>query len=311
MTVAARDPNEDLGFGTRVADATRKRLLNRDGTFNVSRKGLSFFRSLSLYHTLLTMSWSRFFLAITAGYVVVNLFFAVVYVACGEGALSGLAGTTAAGRFAEAFFFSVQTLATIGYGRVSPTSLAANLVVTVEALVGLLAFALATGLLFARFSRPSARILFSARAVVAPYRGMTALMFRIVNERESQLIEVSAKVSMARMERADGVVARRFHELPLERRRVAFMPLHWVIVHPIDEQSPLFGIAPEAFVASDAEILVLLSGVDETFSQTVYARSSYKAAEVAWGGRFRDMFEPSVDGRVSVDVNRLHEIDGV
>ncbi len=303
------DPNQDLGFGGRVADTTRQRFLNRDGSFNVVRHGLGFFRSLSLYHALLTLSWTRFFLAVSGLYLVTNLVFAAGYVLCGPGALDGLRATTPSEHVLEAFFFSVQTLATIGYGRLSPTGLPANLLVTAEALIGLLGFALVTGLLFARFSRPSAQILFSDRAVVAPYRGGTGLMFRIANERTSQLTEVQATVTLARMDRANGVSYRKFYELTLERKKVAFMPLHWVIVHPIDDKSPLWGVTPEAFAAWDAEVMILLSGVDETFSQTVYARSSYKAQEVVWGSRFRDIFEPSGDGRVAIDLGRLHDIE--
>jgi inward rectifier potassium channel len=303
------DPNRDLGFGSRVAQQTRQRLLNRDGSFNVERHGLSFLRSLSLYHSLLTMPWTRFFLLIALGYFATNGLFALAYLACGPGALRGAEGVTVGGRLQDAFFFSVQTLATIGYGGVSPRGLAANLLVTLEALVGLMGFALATGLLFARFSRPIAQIAFSERAVVAPYRGGSALMFRIVNERSNQLIEVRATVTLSRVEMVEGALVRRFHPLELERRKVVFLPLHWVCVHAIDERSPLWGVDEAAFAASDAEVLILLTGVDETFSQTVHARSSYKHDEVVWGARFRDMYVSAADGVVRIDVRRLHEVE--
>jgi inward rectifier potassium channel len=303
------DPDRDLGFGGRVAQETRQRFLNRDGSFNVERHGLPFFRSLTLYHAVLNVSWPAYFLIAAGGYLATNLVFALGYLACGPGALRGGEAVTAGDRFLEAFFFSVHTLATIGYGHISPAGLTANLLVTLEALVGLLGFALATGLLFARVSRPTTRILFSRQAVVAPYQGGSALMFRIVNERSSQLIEVAATVSLAWFERREGVLVRRFHELALERKRVVFFPLHWVIVHPIDERSPLFGVTPERFAAADPEVLILLTAVDETFSQTVHARSSYKADEVVWGGRFKDMFASSTSGRVAIDLARLHEIE--
>jgi inward rectifier potassium channel len=254
------------------------------------------------------MSWPRFFVLVAAGYFAANLVFALAYLACGPDALDGAQATTLVGRFEEAFFFSVQTLATIGYGRVSPNGRIPNLLVAVEALVGLMGFALATGLLFARFSRPTARIVFSERAVVAPFRGGTALMFRIANERSNQLTEVSATVSLSRFEETPAGRVRRFHELRLDRATVVFLPLHWVVVHPIDEQSPLFGVSAEAFRASEAEILILVSGMDETFSQTVHARSSYRAEEVAWGARFADMFLRTDKGLVGVDMRRLHDI---
>jgi inward rectifier potassium channel len=306
------DPKRDLGFGSRVAQQSQRRLLNRDGSFNVARSGLSFLRSLSLYHALLTMSWTRFFALAVLGYFATNLAFGLGYVLCGPGALEGAAAATPGQRFAEAFFFSVQTLATIGYGRLSPQGLPANLLVTVEALLGLLGFALVTGILFARFSRPDTRIAFSDRAVIAPHRGGTALMFRLANERSNQLLEVKATVTLSRMETAGATRVRRFHLLALERSRVMFLPLHWVCVHPIDETSPLHGETPERFEASDAEVLILLTAVDETFSQAVQARSSYKPSEVVWGARFRDIFlAPDADGIVRIDLRRLHEIERV
>ena len=212
-------------------------------------------------------------------------------------------------RFEEAFFFSVQTLATIGYGKLSPAGHLANILVTLEALLGLLGFALATGILFARFSRPQARILFSETAVVAPYRGSTGLMFRVANERTSQLMEVEATVTLARLETKDDQRMRRFHELALERKRVIFFPLHWVVVHPIDESSPLFGVDAEALVASDAEILIYLTAFDETFSQTVHARSSYKFGEVIFNARFVDIFLEKANGIRGADLSRLSAIE--
>jgi inward rectifier potassium channel len=305
------DLDQDLGFGGRVAQQNRRRFLNRDGSFNVVREGLSFFRSLSVYHALLTMSWTRYFLASSGAYFVANLAFGTLYFLCGPGALHGTEGETPGERFADAFFFSVQTLATIGYGRVNPQGLAANLLVTVEALTGLLGFALVTGLLFARFSRPFAKVLFSERAVVAPYQGGTALMFRIANARKNQLLDVAVTVSLGWWETVDGREARRFYELALERKKVVFFPLHWVVVHPIDEKSPLFGVTEERFRASDAELMILLTAIDETFAQTVHARSSYKAQEVAWGARFADMFVPRADGRIAIDMSRLDQIEKV
>lgn len=299
--------DRDLGLGGRVAEQSRQRFLNRDGSFNVRREGLSFLRSLSVYHALLATTWPRFVAAIGGAYLLFNALFAVGYFLCGPGALAGATGVTPAQRFADAFFFSVQTSATIGYGHVSPQGLAANLLVTLEALFGLLSLALATGVLFSRFARPAARILFSERAVVAPYRERTALMFRIANERSSQLLDVEATVSLSWRDRATG--RRRFQELALERRKVVFFPLHWVVVHPIDETSPLWGVTAEQFAASDAEVLILLTAVDEGFSQTVHARSSYKHHEVAWGARFRDMYVTHADGVMAVDMRRLHDIE--
>jgi inward rectifier potassium channel len=303
------DSREDFGFGARVAQQSQRRLLNRDGSFNVVREGLPYFRSLSPYHALLTLSWPRFFALVASGYFAANLLFAVLYFACGPYALDGWHTSQPFERFEDAFFFSVQTLATIGYGRMTPNGVAVNLLVTVEALVGLMGFALATGLLFARFSRPSARLVFSRNAVVGPFRGGRALMFRLANERSSQLTEVSAIVSLSRLEDSPAGPVRRFHELRLDRPKVVFLPLHWVVVHPIDERSPLWGVEEAAFCSSQAEILILLAGMDETFSQAVHARTSYRSEEVVWNARFADMFLRTDEGLVGVDMRRIHEIE--
>jgi inward rectifier potassium channel len=311
MATAIREQiDRDLGFGTRLAEQTRARFLNRDGSFNVVRTGLPFYRTLSAYHALLTMSWPRFFALIAFAYFATNVVFAGAYFLCGPEALSGTSARSHEERMLEDFFFSVQTLATIGYGSVAPKSLAANLLVTVEALGGLMGFALATGLLFARFSRPDPRIAFSRKAVVAPFRDGTALMFRLVNEHNNQLTNVQATVSLSRMEGDAAARVRRFYELPLHRRRVVFLPLHWVVVHPIDERSPLRGVSAEEFAAADSEVLILLTAMDETFFQTVNVRSSYKPHEIAWGARFVDMFlPPAADGRVGIDLRKLHDLE--
>jgi inward rectifier potassium channel len=184
--------------------------------------------------------------------------------------------------------------------------------VTLESLVGLLGFALATGLLFSRFSRPSASVLYSKSAVVAPYRGITAFEFRVINQRKSQLIELQAKVVMARFENINGSMQRRYYVLPLERSQVAFFPLSWTIVHPIDESSPLYRSTHEELLRSSAEFLVLLTGIDETFSQTVHSRSSYIAEEIVWDARFGNLFERSSgEQSLRVDIERFHAVERV
>jgi len=299
----------DLGFGSVVARESRKRLLNRDGTFNVERRGLRVFQSLSLYHTALSISWPRFLAAVVSTYVVINVVFACVYLLCGHGALNTPPTGMPEGRFLQAFFFSVETFGTIGYGNVYPVGVLPNFVMVVEALTGLLVLAMSTGLIFARFSRPTARIRFSRNALIAPYRGITALMLRIVNERSNQIVEVDAQLLFSRRADDDGT-PRVFDELGLERRHVVFFPLAWTIVHPIDETSPLFGLTAEDLLNVDAEFLVLLKGIDETFSQTVHARSSYTAAELVWDAQFTSMFNPlTADGVVSIDLERLDAIE--
>ena len=280
----------DLGFGAVVSRESHQRLLNRDGSFNVERRGLGFLASLSVYHLLLTMSWTRFLLLGVASYIIANAVFALAYLACGANAIINTAPGTMLAPFWRDFFFSVETLSTIGYGNIVPVGAAPNIVVTIEALAGLMGFAIATGLVFARFSRPTANILFSSHAVVAPYQNLTALEFRVANARSNELIEVAAKVMLSRFEHVDGVHTRRYYPLALERDSVVFLPLAWTVVHPIDEQSPLHGETSESLQKSSAEILVLLKAFDETFSTIVQTRTSYTFDDVVWGARFANAF---------------------
>ncbi len=297
---------KDLGFGSVVGGANEKRLLNRDGSFNPRREGMSFLAALNAYHFLLTISWKQFFATVVSGYLIVNVAFAFAYLACGDGAIGGRPEEEMGGEFGRAFFFSVETLGTIGYGNIYPVGVAANVIVTVESLAGLLGLAFSTGLLFARFSRPTAGIVFSERAIIAPYAGKTGFMFRLTNGRANQLLELEAKVLFSRMEG----VSRRYDQLSLERTRVVFLPLSWTIVHPIDEKSPMWGRTEEDLQRSDAEFLVLLSGVDETFSQVVHARTSYKPEDIRFGERFVNIYNPvSADGTVSIDVRKLGETE--
>jgi len=303
------DPSLDLGFGTVVARESRRRLLNKDGSFNVVREGLSFLQSLSPYHYLLTTTWPRFLGMVVLFFVITNAVFGLAFFACGPGQIAGSKAVSLLDQYLEDFFFSVQTFATIGYGGMHPVGLAANVLVTLEALVGLLGFALATGILFARFSRPTAHILFSERAIIAPYRGISAFEFRVANVRRNEMIQVEAQVLLTRF-KLDGSGNREFLPLKLEREKVVFFPLSWTIVHPIDEASPLWGATPEDLEAWDAEFLILFSGIDETFSQTVYTRSSYKHQEILWGARFINLFNPPrEDGVLSVDIGRLHKVE--
>ena len=300
----------DLGFGGVVARESRQRLLNPDGTFNVAREGLGPVERLAPYHGLLAMRWPAFLGWCAGFYLLVNLLFAVAYLLCGPGALVDGAGTVQAG-FWRAFFFSVETFATIGYGAIAPAGVVANLLMTLESFVGVLAVALVTGLVFARFSRPTARIRFSRCAVVAPYRGGRAFMFRLANERRSELLQVEARVLYShRVVDLAGRANRRFEELALERQRVAFFPLSWTVVHPIDERSPLRDLTPAAMAAEDAEFLVLLSGIDETSAAVVHARTSYKPHEVLTDARFASVYlPPRDDGALRIDVARLDALE--
>jgi inward rectifier potassium channel len=303
------DRELELGFGSVMSRSAEHRFLNRDGTFNVRRRGLGFWESIPLYHVLLEMTWPRFLALAGVAYLLLNLAFAFGYAFLGVDAVQGGPGGAFAERLWEAFFFSVQTSSTLGYGTLTPHGLLANLLVTLEALVGLLSFGLISGLMFARFARPTAKVLFSDVAVVAPYRDATAFMFRIINRRSTQISDLQVRVIFVRRHK-DGT-GREYDQFDLERSKVAFFPLAWTIVHPIQEGSPMAELSMEDLIERDAEFLILLQGFDETFSQTVHARSSYRAEELVFGARFANMFddEAAADGEISVDVRRLHDIE--
>jgi len=306
----AQEEFKDLGFGSEVAKGTRRRLLNRDGSFNVILDGLNPLSSLSLYHWLLTMSWPWFLAFITGSYIAINGLFAFAFLLLGPDVLQSSAGNFSGQPFYRAFFFSVDTFATIGYGNIIPVGVAANILVTIEALLNIVGVALATGLMFARFSRPSTRIIYSRNAIVAPYRDKTALEFRIANARRNQLIDVQVQAILTKVERVSGSPVRKFYELNLERNRVVFFPLSWTVVHPIDSASPIWGLTHADLVDGDAELLVLLIGTDETVSQTVHSRSSYQADEIVWGARFMNMFmRTESDGIIGMNLSQIHDIE--
>lgn len=301
----------DLGFGRQIVDETI-RLVNPDGSFNVRRVNQSFFGRLNLYHRLITTSWGRFLLLVIAVFIATNLLFAAVYVALGVEHLHGADLSNAWTRFYDAYFFSAQTLTTVGYGRIAPVGFWMSFVASVESTMGLLAFALATGLLYGRFSRPEARILFSDKALVSPYLDTTALMFRIVNERANQLIEINVEVVLSLLEDLpDGTRTRKYYGLPLERNKVSFFPLNWTLVHPIVDTSPLFGKSADDLLAADAEILILIRATEDTFSQVVYSRSSYRAGEIEWGAKFRKMYDNAERGTTTLDMAKLSDFDRV
>lgn len=300
------DKERDLGFGTSLSQRPKFRLLNRDGSFNVRRRQPKIWDSLYSYNALISMGWTKFLMDVLIVYLLLNSVFAAGYVLCGPDGLRGDAGVPV---YLRAFFFSVHTFATIGYGNVTPEGLAANLLVTFESLVGLMSFALVAGLVFARFSRPTAAIIYSDHALIAPFRNGRAFMFRIMNSRDNELLEVQANIVLSRFEEADGIRQRRFYTLGLDRNKVAFFPTNWTIVHPIDEQSPLYGWDEPMLRASEAEFLILLTATDDTFAQTVHNRSSYTAHEIIWGAKFLPLLDEEPGGAPAMRMERFHRFE--
>lgn len=299
--------DNDIGFGR---STTSNRAMNKDGTFNVERSGEPRFRQHEIYHRLITMSWTKFMVLIFGGYLLVNFLFALMYYFMGPERLDLDASNMDEGeKFMQAFFFSSQTLTTLGYGRIAPVGALASSVSALEAMIGLLGFALATGLLYGRFSRPHARLLYSDKALVSPYRNGTALMFRLTNMRTNQLIETEMDVNMGYTE--PGEKTRSFVQLPLERKKIALFPTSWTIVHPIDENSPLYGRTSDELHQMNLEIFVLLKAFDDTFSQTVYSRTSYRATELVYGAKFLPMFRQQENGKTLLDLRLINSMEKV
>ena len=257
------------------------------------------------YHAMLTVGWPVLSAALGLLYILCNLLFAALYLL-----QPGSIANAAPGSFADAFFFSVQTMSTIGYGVLAPATLYANILVTLEAMLGIAVFALTAGIVFARFSRPTARVLFSKVAVVTRFEGVPTLMFRCANERRNRIVEAEVHVYFAREEVSlEGITMRRAHELTLARPRNPLFTFSWTVMHAIDAKSPLSGIDPDFIAAQDAEIVVTLMGTDETLSQPVFARHSYRADQLLWGRRLADILDRLEDGRRVVDYRRFHDTE--
>ena len=294
----------DPGLTNQFSGAIR-RAINHDGTFNVHRKGTRL-RDINIYLTLIDTTWPRFLLAVLLGFLLINMIFAFTYMALGIEHLQGLEPEM--GAFVNAFFFSIHTLTTVGYGNIFPRGLWTNMVSAIEAATGLMVFAIATGLLYGRFSRPSAKILFSDHMVIAPYQDGTALQFRITNARSNVVMDLDARMLLMTVEQADGQFKRNYIDLPLERQRVYFFPLTWTVVHPIDSNSPLYGKTAQDLAGKAAEFLILLRGFDDTFSQVVHARYSYTHDEILWGAKFVPAFHVDPQGDLVLDVNRINDL---
>jgi inward rectifier potassium channel len=280
-----------------------RRIENRDGKFNIVGLGAWYMYWRDPYHLMLTIPWLGFVSLISAAYVLINVIFALLYLAGGN-SING----AQPGNFWDAFFFSVQTLASIGYGVMSPATFYAHVIVTVESIASLLAIAVVTGLAFARFSKPTARILFSKVMVIDQFDGLPTLTFRAANQRYNQIMEAQVRVYLVRDEKTvEGNFIRRFHELKLLRDRTPSFVLTWNIMHSIDETSPLYGQTAESLAKSRAQITVTINGVDDTAAYTVYERHIFSHHEVLWSHRFTDIIYKSPNGDRYLDYTHFHQ----
>lgn len=286
-TKASTDQN--TGFGT-ISALYGGRLFNKDGLPNVRKSGMPWFERNSWYHTLLQMNRWEFLLTIFGAYIAANLFFAIIYLTIGIDKLAGAEVHTPLEKFGEAFFFSAQTFTTVGYGRISPTGWLTSFVASSEALFGLLSFAVATGLLYGRFSRPRAFLKFSHNALIAPYQEGIGLMLRFVPYKNNHLTEAEVRLTLAMTIDSDNKPLNQFYPLKLELDKVNALTLNWTVVHKVDESSPLYDLSRTDLLTARAEILVFVKGFDDAFSNTVVARSSYRAEEIVFGARFTPMY---------------------
>ncbi len=294
-----------LGFGKSNSRQLRDRQVPHFGTSQVVRIGSTTgWQWQDFYHLCLLLPWPQFLLGVTVAYLVANTLFACLYLAGGDCIANATPGS-----FADSFFFSVQTMATIGYGGMSPKTPYANILVTFEALAGLIGVTMGTGIMFARFSKPTARVVFSESAVVTPNEGIPTLMFRVANQRHNQILEAQVRVTLVRNEvTAEGRFMRRFYDLKLMRSQTRVFMLPWSVMHVIDAHSPFYGKDSASLFESEAEILLTVTGIDETVSQTVHARHSYFPADVLWNKRLADILLTTPDGQLAIDFAKFHDV---
>ncbi len=296
----------NTGFGTNTSDYGG-RFVNKNGMPNIEKRGIGFFERMSCFHTLLQLPGWKFLLLLLSFFGVVNLIFACFYFGIGINNLEGVKANNNLEEFGEAFFFSAQTFTTVGYGRISPHGFLASLIAALEALIGLLSFAIATGLFYGRFSKPKAFLRFSENAVLAPFKDGLALMLRVAPYKNNNLSEAEARVTAGLMMEENGKLNNKFFQMDLEYSNVNALSLSWTIVHPINEASPFYKFTASDFASMEGEILVYVKAFDDMFSNTVVARTSYTLREVVAGAKFVPMYHrDEVQKRTILDLEKIN-----
>jgi inward rectifier potassium channel len=299
----------NTGFGTNSSDSGG-RFVNREGFPNIKKRGLPFYKRYSWFHTMLTIPIWKFLIFTLFAFITVNLIFASLYMLVGIEHLGGIEKSTPEQNFLEAFFFSLQTYTTVGYGRINPVGYLTSSIAAFEAFLGLMTFALATGLLYARFSKPNAYLKFSDMAVIAPYKNTTALMLRFVPYRNNYLTDAEVKVSLAMKPEENGSITNKFFNLNLELSKINSLSLSWTIVHQIDENSPLYGFTEDDIKNTFMEVMVFVKAFDEAYSNTVVARTSYTNDEIVYGAKFKIMYHPDEKSKQTIlEIDKLNDIE--
>lgn len=298
--------SEELGFGQN-AYAKSTRLISPKGEFNVEKGGLKFWQSLDIYHELISMKWWNFLGVITFVFFLANLLFASFYYASGLESIAGHESKPGLDHFITSFYFSTQSITTVGYGELYPNSNATSILAAVESFIGLLGFALATGLMFARFSRPSRNLIYSDKALISPYQDINGLMFRFAGGSKNQLIEAEVDVVISYWSAKKN--QRVFKGANLERKKINFFSMSWTIVHPIDEKSPIHGWNEEDFKEKQVELIIMFKAFDDTYVRQVYDRMSYVSDEIDWGMKFSQIYNDSTKGKITVDMDKLSKVE--
>lgn len=295
---------ENSGFG----DNASGRFINKDGLPNVRRKGVNILNRFSWYHTMLDLSTFQFLSYLVIAYILVNIFFAFIYYLIGVEHLTGIDKSNSMNEFIDVFFFSSQTFTTVGYGRIAPVGFTASLVATFEAFLGLLTFAIATGLFYGRFSRPRAYLKFSDIAVIAPFKEGSALMFRLAPYKNNALTDADVIVTTAIEVIENGAPKSKFYQLKTQLSRINTLALNWTIVHVIDEDSPFNGFSEDDFKNTAIEIIVHIRAFDEVFSNTVVQRTSYVSREIIYGAKFVPMYYPDKQNLSTIlDLDKIND----
>ncbi|HEY2720852.1 MAG TPA: ion channel [Chitinophagaceae bacterium] len=298
--------NNDTGFGT-TGNLNGGRFINRDGTFNLRKVGWPIWRRYSIYYRLISLPLWKFISIIFIFYFSVNILYTLIYLSIGGVEFTGMVARSGYKMVKELYFFSTETFTTVGYGRVNPIGDGANLVASIESMSGLLFFAIATGLIYGRFSRPRAHLAFSDNAVIAPYHGKTALMFRFVCYKEQHaLTDVTVQVNLAMLIEENGKANYQYYSLPLERNRIESLPMNWTVVHEINDQSPLVGLTTDDLKAADVELYVLVRGFNDVYSNTVLQRTSYTYNEIKTNHKFAHMYQETENGTI-LELHKLNK----
>lgn len=279
-----KNRNREFGFGNSQFEFN-ERIVNKDGSFNIQRVGLSFFDRFSLFHFMINTKWLIFISIVISGYFLSASFFACIYLYLGAPQFNGIIATDLPSLFWEFFFYSTQSFATVGYGRINPASTSASLVSSIDALMGVLYFAIVTGMLFARFSMPRTKVLFAENALIAPYQDGTAIMFRIANQLQQPLQNASIRVIVSILPK-DQSNTRQYLELTLERTEIVYFATSWTIVHPITEDSPFYNFSKTEFDLSEPEFMMQLKVYDPSYNQDVFINTSYRKEEFQWNKRY-------------------------